>query len=96
MGQRSIEAIGSCTFEDLTNHRKGVLILGTYKTTGLLRQSASGCKDRFEGVIYDSKKLSGNPQSIKENYSKDIVFVTDIKNPKDMKKAICKIEGSWL
>ena len=96
MGERSIEAIGSCTFEDLTNHRKGVLILGTYKTTGLLRQSASGCKDRFEGVIYDSKKLSGNAQSIKENYSKDIVFVTDIKNPKDMKKAICKVEGSWL
>lgn len=24
------------------------------------------------------------------------MFVTDIKNPKDMKKAICKVEGSWL
>ena len=30
-GARSIEAIGSCTFEDLTNDRKAVLLMSTFK-----------------------------------------------------------------
>ena len=34
MGERTIEAIGSCTFEDLTNNRKGVLLMNTYKSSG--------------------------------------------------------------
>lgn len=75
MGDRTIETIGSCTFEDLTNNRKCVLLMTTYKHTGFLGRSSSGCKDRFEGVIYDSKPLSGNAESIKKNYSKDIEFV---------------------
>ena len=37
MGERTIEAIGSCTFEDFTNNRKAVLIMSTYKTTGMFR-----------------------------------------------------------
>lgn len=96
MGERSIEAIGSCTFEDLTNHRKAVLLMSTFKTSGLLRSSSSGCKDKFEGLIYDSKQLSGNAESIKKNYGKEIEFVTDLKKIKDIKKQICKVNGSWL
>ena len=34
MGERTIETIGSCTFEDLTNNRKCVLMMSTYKKTG--------------------------------------------------------------
>lgn len=45
MGERTIEAIGSCTFEDLTNNRKAILLMGTYKSSGILRGSASGSKD---------------------------------------------------
>lgn len=52
MGERTIEAIGSCTFEDLTNNRKAVLIMGTFKKTGWIRSSTSGSKDEFTGMIY--------------------------------------------
>lgn len=95
-GERSIEAIGSCTFEDLTNHRKAVLLMSTYKTHGMFRSSSSGCKDQFEGIIYDSKPLTGNAESIKKNYGKDFEMVSDLKKLKDVKKQICKVEGSWL
>jgi hypothetical protein len=45
MGERTIETIGSSTFEDFTNHRKAVLLMSTYKKTGWLRNTATGCKD---------------------------------------------------
>jgi hypothetical protein len=96
MGERTIECIGSCTFEDLTNNRKGVIILNTFKKTGWIRNTSKGCKDKFSGIIYDSKPLKGDKESIKKNYSKDIEFVTDIKHLKDVKKTLCDIEGSWL
>lgn len=31
MGERTVEADGSAFFEDLTNHRKAVIIFSTYK-----------------------------------------------------------------
>jgi len=36
-GERSIEAIGSCTFEDLTNNRKAVILMNTFKKVGWIR-----------------------------------------------------------
>ena len=45
MGERSVEAIGSCTFEDLTNNRKAVLLMNTFKKTGWIRSTTSGNKD---------------------------------------------------
>lgn len=93
-GERSVELIGSCTFEDLTNNRKAVILMTTYKA-GYLR-AATGCKDEVEGIIYNSKPLSGDSKSIKVNYSKDIKFVTDVKNPSDSIGKICDIHGSWL
>ena len=45
MGDRTVETIGSVTFEDLTNHRKAVIITNTYKKTGWIRSTVSGSKD---------------------------------------------------
>jgi len=55
MGERTVEAIGSCTFEDLTNNRKAVLICNTFKKTGWIRNTTTGHKDHMEGIIYDVK-----------------------------------------
>lgn len=60
MGERTIETYGSCTFEDLTNHRKALLIANTFKKTGWIRSSSTGKKDEVQGVIYDSPHLSGS------------------------------------
>ena len=60
MGDRTIEAIGSCVFEDLTNNVKAVLLMNTFKKTGWIRSSTSGSKDCFTGIIYESKNLSGD------------------------------------
>lgn len=96
MGDRTIETIGSCMFEDLTNNRKAVLLMSTFKKSGWIRQSTSGCKDSMSGIIYDSKPLSNDPETVRKNYCKDIEFVSDIKNLKDVKKKLASIEGSWL
>jgi hypothetical protein len=50
----------------------------------------------MEGIIYDSTELSGDLKSIKKNYCREIEFVSDLENLKDVVKKICKIEGSWL
>lgn len=97
MGERTIEAIGSCTYEDLTNHRKAVLLMNTYEKVGMFKTSHVGCKDQMVGQIYDCKKpLTGDRESIKVNYSRDIKFVDKLKDLKDVKKKICEMEGSWL
>ena len=85
MGERTVETVGSCTFEDLTNHRKSVLIMSTFKKTGWVRNTSTGSKDEIYGIIYESKKLSGDLKSIKKNYCKEIEFVDDLKKLKDMK-----------
>ena len=93
-GERSVELIGSCTWEDFTNDRKAVVIMNTHKQGYF--GAYTGCKDVVEGVIYESKKLVDDAKSIKNNYSRDIQFVTDIENPKDCINKICSVEGSWL
>jgi hypothetical protein len=60
MGERTVETHGSCTFEDLTNNRKAVLIMNTFKKSGWIRSSVTGCKDEIIGMLYDSHKLSGD------------------------------------
>lgn len=96
MGERTVETTGSCTFEDLTNHRKAVTIMSTFKKTGWVRNTSTGSKDEIYGVIYDSKHLSGDLKSIRKLYCKEIEFVDDLKKMKDMKSQICELEGSWL
>lgn len=96
MGERTIETVGSCTFEDLTNHRKAVVLMSTFKAAGWISGSSSGNKTELEGIIYNSQKLSGDAESIKKNYCKEIDFVKKLKDLKDVKKKICTIQGNWL
>lgn len=97
MGDRTIECIGSNTYEDLTNHRKSVVLMNTFKKAGWISGSQSGCKHHVKGIIYDcKKKLTGDAKSIKKNYSKDIEFVEDLKKLKDVKSVICEVDGNWL
>ena len=96
MGERTLETIGSCTFEDLTNNRKCVVLCTTFKKTGWITSTYSGRKDAIKGIIYDSTPLSGDKQSIKYNYCKEIKFIDDINQLKDVVQEICPVEGSWL
>lgn len=57
LGERTIEIGGSMIFEDLTNNRKCVMILSTYKKTGYFTSATTGLKDEIVGIIYKSKKL---------------------------------------
>jgi hypothetical protein len=52
MGDRTIEAAGSITFEDLTNNVKAVIIFSTYKQSGFFKKSESGKRDEYIGIIY--------------------------------------------
>lgn len=56
-GDRTIETIGSCIYEDLTNSRRAVLLVNTFKKTGWFKQSTEGCKDNVEGIIYDASYI---------------------------------------
>ena len=96
MGERSLETIGSCTFEDLTNNRKCVLLCTTFKVSGWISKTYSGSKSGINGVIYDSTPLSGDKQSMKHNYCKEIKFIDDLSNIKDCVNEICTVEGNWL
>ena len=96
-GERSIETVGSCTFEDLTNKRKAVVIMNTFKKTGWIRSTSSGCKDEVHGIIYDCKQaIDTSAKHIRETFCKDIKFVEDLESLKDVKKKLCDIKGSWL
>ena len=97
MGERTIETIGSCLFEDLTNNVKAVLIMSSFKKTGWIRSTSTGSKDEIEGIIYKSKEpIRSDPSTIKKNYCKDIEFISDLKGLKDIKKQLATIKGSWL
>ena len=96
MGERTIETVGSCTFEDLTNNRKAVILMNTFKPKGWLGKSKSGKKDEVIGMVYESTKLTGDKESIKKNYCRDMTFITDLDELKDVKEKICDVNGSWL
>lgn len=91
MGERSIETIGSCVFEDLTNSRKCVLLMSSFKKTGWIRSTTSGCKDEINGIIYNSAPIPNTQEHIKRNYCKDIKFYDDLDSMKDFKSKICNI-----
>lgn len=96
MGERTIEAAGSITFEDLTNNRKAVIIFSTYKESGFWTKTKSGKKDEFFGLIYEAQPILNPQASIKALYSKHAEDITDLKYIKDMVNPICEIKGSWL
>ena len=96
MGDRTIEAAGHIIFEDLTNHRKAVIIFSTYKKTGFWRKTESGRKDQFTGLIYQSEPIKNPDATTKLLYGKNATEITDLKQLKDVVKKISEIEGSWL
>lgn len=96
-GERTIESVGSISFEDLTNNRKCVLIMTTYKKTGWISNQTSGKKCDLEGIIYDCKyKIQDNHEHIRTTFGKDIKFYEDLDKLKDIQKKICKVSGNWL
>jgi len=52
MGDRVIEACGSLVFQDLKNHMKAVVVLGTFKESGFWTKTQTGSKSGIEGFIY--------------------------------------------
>lgn len=96
MGERTIEATGHIVFEDLTNHRKAVVVFSTYKKTGFWRKTESGRKDEFNGVIYQAQEITNPAASAKILYGKHSTEISDLNQIKDMVKPICDIKGSWL
>ena len=77
-GDRTIETIGSCTYEDITNKRRAVLLVNTFKKTGWFRQTSEGSKDNVEGIIYDATGIDDSKQSKNKNFGRDIEFVSDL------------------
>ena len=65
MGERSVEADGSTFFEDITNNRKAVIIFSTYKKSGFFKKKESGCKDEFNGIIYNCTPILNKSVSAK-------------------------------
>lgn len=65
MGDRTIEATGSITFEDLTNNIKAVIVFSTYQKSGFWRKTESGKKDEFQGVIYHCQPIMNPAASAK-------------------------------
>jgi hypothetical protein len=57
MGDRTIEAIGSIFFEDLTNNRKAAVIFSTYKKSGFWKKKESGRRDEYTGIIYKCEPI---------------------------------------
>ena len=97
-GERTVDVIGSITFEDFTNNRKAVIIINTQKKKSYFSSKTTGSKDCFTGIIYDCKKtLTGDKESVKKNYCKDMKTIDSVDSlKKDVKKQIFEIEGSWL
>lgn len=96
MGERTIEATGHIIFEDLTNNRKAVIVMSTYKKTGFWKKTESGKKDEFNGIIYESEPITNPKATSKLLYGKNATEITDLNQIKDMVKPICEIKGSWL
>ena len=96
MGDRTIEATGSISFEDITNNLKAVVIFSTYKKSGFWKKKESGKRDEYTGIIYQCEPIKNPDQSGKEIFSKNAVDIDDLSKIKDNVKTICKIEGSFL
>ena len=95
MGDRTIEATGSITFEDVTNNRKAAVIFSTYKKSGFWKKKESGRKDEYVGLIYQCEPIKDPVQAGKDLIMKN-TEISDLSKIKDLVKAICNIEGSFL
>ena len=92
MGERTIEAVGSIVFEDLANHLRAVVVLGTFKSSGFFSKSTSGSKSDYTGVIYQAKPQNLTPTA----FGKSQDLPSDLKKLNDIKTKICDISGNYL
>lgn len=92
MGDRIIEAVGSIVFQDLKNHLKAVVVLGTFKESGFWSKTQTGSKSGIEGLIYKCKARDN--KVIKFGRNQDLPY--ELKSVKDIDQKVCDISGSWL
>ena len=98
-GDRTIEANGCQIYNDITNNRKAVLVMSSFKNTGWIMNTFKGCKDEILGIIYvpkKKKKVKTLAEVIKKNYSRDMEQIYSLDEVKDIESEICKCHGSWL
>lgn len=88
MGDRTINMDSAFTFTDVKSGLKAVIIFNPIIKSGgyFSSHTYAGKTDEFRGLIYQrDKKVDTSDIKYKK--------MTDIN---DVKKEICKIEGSWL
>lgn len=92
MGDRTVECTSSLIFCDIQNNLKSVVIMNTYRTEGMISKKVFGSKVGVEGIIYECPNCAkavpkfGAKQELPEK----------LKDVKEAKKIISKIDGSWL
>lgn len=86
MGERTIETVGSTTFEDVTYNRKAVILMSSYKKTGWIRSTYTGKKDEINGIIYETYDIKADIETVRKNYGKEIQMVEDLSKLKDVKE----------
>lgn len=52
MSDRTVDAVGSIVFYDITNNVKATIVFNTYKKSGFWTVTESGKKDEYIGKIY--------------------------------------------
>lgn len=92
MGTRTIDGVGSLMFEDMANQLRGVIILGTFKSSGFFSKTSTGSKTDFTGLIYKVKPAALKPTLFGKTQS----LPEDISKLKDVKQKVCELSGNWL
>lgn len=77
-GSRTVEPCGNLIFEDLSENRRGVIIMGTYKKEGFWTVVESGAKDEIEGVIYKVNEEINDELSLKKYFKKNPTEITNL------------------
>ena len=87
MGDRTIELSGSLVVEDLANALKAVVVVGTYKSSGIFKKSTTGSKSDLLGVIYKAKTKGLEPTK----FGKSQKLPDDISSIKDIDSKLCEV-----
>ena len=67
MGDRLLEGVGSVVFQDIKNQLKAVLMVSTYKESGIFSKTITGSKSGLEGIIYKVKSTDNTPIKFGKN-----------------------------
>jgi len=92
MGTRTIDGVGTLMFEDMANQLRGVIILGTFKSSGFFSKTSTGSRTDFTGIIYKVKPAALKPTQFGKTQS----LPEDISKLKDVQRKVCELSGNWL